>query len=359
MRRLSAGDIVLKVLGLLLLTAAALKGHELLTVPTIHRDFWSWRPFLIFEVEFELALGLWLLSGLFQRLAWLAALLCFGLFCSVTLYKGLTGAASCGCFGRVHVNPWVTLLAVDLPAVAALGLSRPRPAFAPLLSCVRGRHFLRTGREASLRHVLTEYTRPLPSWRRLAATAAVGMAVLGLTTPILVLHEPPTITLRYEVLEPETWVGQELPILPHIDIAERLGKGQWLAVLYHHDCPDCAAAIPLYEQMARDLAGNEDFLRVALIEVPPYGAGPVSGDSPCALGRLDESKEWFVTTPAVALLADGRVTSAWEAKAPDLETILQDLAASQQDQAQRTLSYHPYPEAMAGMNWRRVCTRGT
>jgi hypothetical protein len=42
----------------------------------------------------------------------------------------------------------------------------------------------------------------------------------------------------------------------------------------------------------------------------------------CVLGRLAESKEWFVTTPAVALLSDGQVKSAWEGKAPDLHTIL-------------------------------------
>ena len=77
----------------------------------------------------------------------------------------------------------------------------------------------------------------------------------------------------------------------------------------------------MYEQMARELAGNEDFLRIALIAVPPYGEGPVSENSPCTLGRLAETKEWFVTTPAVALLTDGKVTSAWEEQAPDLDEL--------------------------------------
>jgi hypothetical protein len=49
MKRLSGRDIVLKVLGLLLLVAAVLKGHELLTVPVANTDLWSWRPFLIFQ----------------------------------------------------------------------------------------------------------------------------------------------------------------------------------------------------------------------------------------------------------------------------------------------------------------------
>lgn len=98
-------NIILKLLGLLLLVAAVLKGYELLTVPMANTDIWSNRYFLIFQVEFELALGIWLLSGLFKRAAWLAALGCFSLFCCVALYKGISGAASCGCFGRVHVNP--------------------------------------------------------------------------------------------------------------------------------------------------------------------------------------------------------------------------------------------------------------
>jgi len=128
------------------------------------------------------------------------------------------------------------------------------------------------------------------------------------------------------VLEPETWVGKELPILEHINIGEQLKKGTWVVLLYHYDCPDCVKAIPMYEQMARDLEGNEDFIRIALIAVPPYGRGPVSENSPCTLGRLADVKEWFVTTPAVALLKDSQVKSAWEEKAPDLDTILQNMA---------------------------------
>jgi hypothetical protein len=137
------------------------------------------------------------------------------------------------------------------------------------------------------------------------------------------------VTSSYEVLEPETWIGKKLPILEHIDIGEQLKKGIWLILLYHYDCPDCAIAIPKYENMARDFAGNEDFLRVALVEVPPYGRGPVSENSPCCLGRLAGTKEWFVTTPAVALLADGKVKQTWEEKAPDFDTILQNMVKMQ------------------------------
>ena len=71
MRRPAASDIVLKALGLLLVTAAVLKAHELLTVPLLGNGLWSWRPFVIFQVEFELALGIWLVSGVAKPLGWL------------------------------------------------------------------------------------------------------------------------------------------------------------------------------------------------------------------------------------------------------------------------------------------------
>jgi len=187
-------------------------------------------------------------------------------------------------------------------------------------------------------------------------TAFLIISILGVSAPILALNGPPQITTHYEVLEPETWVGKELPILEHIDIAESLKKGPWLVLLYHYDCPDCAWAIPMYEQMARDLAGNEDFLRIALIAVPPYGRGSVSGNCPCALGRLAETKEWFVTTPAVALLTAGKVTSAWEGNAPDLDAILQSMAFKD-NQADRSVRYTK-TKVILTQNWARPLKGG-
>jgi len=312
----SASNIVMKLSGILLLTAAVLKGRQLLTEPVANNDIWSYRPFLIFVVEFELCLSMWLLSGLFKKSAWLAALSCFSLFSFITLYKGLSSAESCGCFGSVHVNPWITLFAIDLPAVMALAVFRPKG----------------------------EKLFAWPSTPRFATAAAVSLVALGVTIPVLAFNKPAGITSSYEVLEPEAWVGRKLPILEHVDIGEQLETGIWLVLLYHHDCPDCAAAIPKYERIARDMAGNEDFLRIALIEVPPYGQRPISDKSPCTLGRLADVKEWFVTTPVVALLTDSRITSAWEGEAPDFETILQKLTKIQKSRRKFAFFYQQINE---------------
>jgi hypothetical protein len=179
-----------------------------------------------------LALGMWFLSGVSgwgKRAAWWVAVGCFSLFGGITLYKGITGAASCGCFGRIHVNPWVTLLAIDAPAV--LGL-----LFLP----VRSDH--------------TRLTRL--SFSLIANIITILILVNGSSTVILALNPPPLINSRYEVLIPDDWPGKPFPYLEHIDIASRLSQGTWAVFLYHHDCPNCRTALPQYHRMARDLSSN-------------------------------------------------------------------------------------------------------
>jgi len=308
----STNDIVLKLLGILLLTAAILKGWQLLTEPVANNDIWSYRPFLIFTVEFEIALGIWLLSGLFKKAVWLAGLLCFGLFSCITLYKGITGAESCGCFGSVHVNPWITLFAVDIPAVILLVV------FRPALSFLR--------KQKSMKAFANKLLAPIPSKLRLTGIGGFLLLMLVSSTTVLALNEPARITSTYEILEPEAWVGKKLPIMEHIDIAEKLKKGRWLVLFYHHDCPDCIEAISQLQQIAHDLADNQDFLQIAIIEIPPYLSGTARGNSPCTLSRLNDNKEWFVTTPVVALLKNSLVRYVWEEKTPDLQTILEGIA---------------------------------
>ena len=281
---------------MLLLVGAALKGHQLLTEPMANTDIWSNRYFLIFVVEFELALGIWLLSGLFKKIAWIATVACFSIFCCITLYKGVTGAASCGCFGKVHVNPWITLIAIDLPCLFALLIFRPK--------------------DLKFKNLTKPLSLLTPSARisHIVAISAILLTCITVTTPILAFNEPVAVTSTYEVLEPETWIGKKLPILEHIDIKDKISKGNWLLLFYHHDCPDCQKAIVQYDQMAKDLQDNEDVLQIALIEVPPYSHAQISDAKVCTLGKLDDSKEWFITTPATVLLSGKIIKKIWQSK---------------------------------------------
>jgi uncharacterized membrane protein YphA (DoxX/SURF4 family) len=93
-------------LGLVLLLAAFLKGHEILTQPV--GDGWSGSVALQTAwVLVEVSLGLFLASGLFPRAARFVGAGLF-LFLSLFALRGAAaGAESCGCFGQVRMNPWL------------------------------------------------------------------------------------------------------------------------------------------------------------------------------------------------------------------------------------------------------------
>jgi hypothetical protein len=321
-------SIVLKILGVLLLTAVILKGWQLLTEPLANKDIWSYRPLLIFTVEFELALAIWLLSGLFKKAAWLASVAVFSLFSLITLYKALSGADSCGCFGAVKVNPWLTFFAIDLPAVIALLIFRPSdviPSTArnPQISSCHSER----SEEPAQRSATKLSTSPLwPLSPKITATALMVLLVIAISTSVLALNKPANTTSSYEVLEPETWIGNRLPILAYIDIGQQLEKGNWLVLFYHYDCPDCQKAISKYERVARDNEDSKNFPKVAFIEVPPYGRSIVNASSTYTVGKLSNIKEWFITTPAVILLTNSTVRNSWEQKAPDFDAVVKNIA---------------------------------
>jgi hypothetical protein len=98
------------LIGVVLLTAAALKTHQLAAGPTQENGLFTSRGSLIALVEFELALGLWLLVGAYPKQARLMALAAFAGFTLVSLFQTLTGVPTCGCFGNVPIKPWSTLL---------------------------------------------------------------------------------------------------------------------------------------------------------------------------------------------------------------------------------------------------------
>ncbi len=231
------------------------------------------------------------------------AVLAFGLFIAVTLQKGLIGAESCGCFGRVKVNPWITLLAIDIPLFLLLVIFRPRG--------------------------LKLLPPPWPSALHFFGVAIPTFVAFGIIIPVLVLNKPPDKTEKYEVIKPSEWIsgeeGEEWSMLKHIDIADSLRAGLAIVVFYSIECETCHEAIPLYDRMARDMAGNEDAIRFALIEIPPYASEKddiVPVDTPCLRGRLDSSKKWYVQTPLVVVVVDGRAVKFWEGEAPKLDEIL-------------------------------------
>ncbi len=314
-----ANITVMAAAGTMLLVASFMKTHQMVTEPIVSEGFWeSWEFFLV-QIPLEIGLGVWLISGLFRKGAWLGGLLAFGLFIGVTGYKWIGGAESCGCFGRVHVEPWKTLWFIDVPFFVLLLVFRPK-----------GVKLLPP---------------PWPSAKHFFGVAVPTLLVIGGIVPFMVLNKqvkpdyeeewtkpPPVIpdSNATTTVEPEPvaevweWLGQ-------IDVSESLREGIWIVLFYHSDCSDCREAIPVYEQMNDDLGGGEDTMRIAFIELPPYGDpgdSPVPDDSKCLQGRFI-GEEVLVMTPFVVVTIDGAVVNVWEGKAPVLDEILEAVFSAQ------------------------------
>ena len=261
------------LIGSLLLAAAALKGWQLATAP-LPPDSLLPRPVWAMLVEGELLLALWLLCGGLARLDWAACVGLFSLFATFTLYQLTIGAESCGCFGQVRVPPAVTL-ALDLAILAALFFCRP---------------------------TVSEST---PAWR-----LGVPLWILALVGPPAALamtsYTPGSLESGgVVVLEPQTWDGEPFPLTEHVDLPADLSEGRWTVVFYRHNCGKCLAELPDYHRRA---AAGE---RIALISVPPHAADRLAGQSAAAAvaGRLSDSRDWFIQTPAAVTLVDGVVTT--------------------------------------------------
>ena len=344
-----ANKILMAVVAAFLIAAAALKTNQILTEPIISKGFWESWTFFVIQIPLEFGLGIWLICGLFRKAAWLAGTLAFGGFVIITGYKAISGDVSCGCFGTVHVNPWITLLTIDLPLFILLLVFRPK-----------GEKLLPP---------------PWPSAKHFLGVVIPTVIFLAALVPVLVFNKPPENTDTREVIRPTQWtpvkpvkpltpdtntvpeangaVGvkppvtdantepnkaapinvqpqQEWPMLTRIDIADSLRSGIVVVLLYHFDCPGCQEAIPRYEKLNNELAGNEDAIKFAFIAVPPYGdekLNPVPKDTKCLSGKLiSDKKEIIIMTPFVVLLQDGAVVKAWEGKAPDLEELLNALS---------------------------------
>lgn len=294
-----ANRIAMWIAGGFLIVASALKSNQMLTEPIISNGFWeSWEFFLI-QIPLELGLGIWLVCGLFRKAAWLLGTIAYFGFIGITLYKSLTGAESCGCFGTIHVNPWITLSLIDIPIFLLLAIFRPRG----------------------------EKLFP-PPWPKLAYFFAIAIP----TFILLPIVEYTLMTNKQIKPAAQDWIVKSAaeqkttwPLLEDIDISDKLVAGVWVVFMYHNDCPTCKETLPKYLEMQKTLAGNENAINFAFIEMPPYGSDEqqlISPDVDVIRGKLSDKKKWFLQTPVVVVLNDGIAVGAYEGNAPGMDELL-------------------------------------
>ncbi len=121
-RAVHAGALV--ALGVFLVTTAVLKAHQLAYHGVPAAGLLTSVGSNVLVVVAEYLLGLWLITGLYQSTARLAAILHFSVFMEAALWLAFAGQESCGCLGQVAVNPWL-MVAVDFGILVGLVLLRP------------------------------------------------------------------------------------------------------------------------------------------------------------------------------------------------------------------------------------------
>lgn len=277
--------------GLVLLAAAGLKLYELLADGVI-----SWRggamEILRTPIAAELVFGALLLSSKCSPRIRRAVAALFGCFLAVSLYKGLAGFASCGCFGRIPLSPWFSA-AINV-FVIALILWPPTqaPERRALLPAARRRSLL------------------------MVAVAMIFVAgSMKALYPIAEKSETGGITYqrggRLALLSVEEWAGKPWPLLQYIDRGDELARGQWLAILYRGNCAACQRLLRSYANVpSRDHGGR----RVAWVEMPPFSPIVHSIPAEHTHCRLADNVEWVAETPTELLIDWGVVTSVRAAR---------------------------------------------
>ena len=119
-----ASGCIMRIVGTLLLGAALLKASGLGVDAVARMGFFSTPEVQLAIIEFEVFLGLWLWSAISPVGSWFAAVLTFIAFAGTSLYLGVIGQSSCGCFGRLSPSPWIAFT-LDMFVLAMLTVGRP------------------------------------------------------------------------------------------------------------------------------------------------------------------------------------------------------------------------------------------
>ena len=278
-----------------LLVAAVSKSYMLSTTPTMGDGILDNRLFQIALVNFELALSVWLIAGLMPRFSWLVTIACFSVFAIVSFYKAaVLHESSCGCFGAVQVNPWITMT-LDLAIIGLLIVFRPKGIL------FHWKAFLPAKLNGNLQ--LKSIGFFCLSWLLIAIPITV--AILSFKPAFIELNGTVRGSGNVVILEPESWEGQIFPLFAYVRSNVDFSTGKWLIVFYEAKCDKCKKELQELEA---------DSLSVLLLEVTGNTNNEIRhvfSTKPWFWGSLSHEKQWFIKTPTILEMNDGICVSVY------------------------------------------------
>jgi hypothetical protein len=220
-------------MAVVLLLAAGLETYQLVIEPTFDKNLFSAWWFNVFVVEFEIFFVFWLIFGLLPKLTWVADVSLFSIFAMVSCYKAISGETSCGCFGSVTVNPWLTMV-FDLGMIGLLW------KFQPVCATL------------NFQSIIDEFLKSFRLRKLILVVLVWFIIIIPITYAIFSVNKTDFGNLGVEfvgldgkkvlLLTPEKWNNKKFPLIPYIEkseMIERLKNGQWTVVLFSHQCEKC------------------------------------------------------------------------------------------------------------------------
>jgi thiol-disulfide isomerase/thioredoxin len=214
------------------------------------------------------------------------------MFALVSFYKAFSGEDSCGCFGKVPVNPWITT-SFDLLIIALLFYFKPnniKNIFNDIknintLKCFFSQHYSR----------LILYV---------GVFLLLGGAVytwIEQKTFDRLEHAGQVLKSNVVQLTPETWLGKELPLRDYIIDGREIMRGRWTVLLVRPGCEHCAK---VKKQLIQNAKQDQD--SIAILDIVAKIPQPDISEN-IRNYRLHSDFTWVADTPVVLFLQDGIV----------------------------------------------------
>ncbi|MDO5308643.1 MAG: hypothetical protein Q4G03_04010 [Planctomycetia bacterium] len=281
-----------------LATASSLKTKQLAS-QLLWSDNWLDSRFLAtVAAYFEATFAIWLLFGFLPRITRLASAALFLLFSSISFYKGISGASSCGCFGEVEVNPWVTFgidVVLLVLCVVARVPKKPHDSFDTL-------------RQLALPYLL------LTSAILVSMTLTIMAGRASSPQNALVDERQNLSSGSAILLDANLWLGRRCPIIRYCPLEKELESGTCLVMLGREDCRVCADKLPEIKEFA--LKRNEPLYKINLDAKEVFFSSEKHEDEDLTVGYLTPAAEWVGRTPQVFELKDGIVTNIFAFEKP-------------------------------------------
>jgi hypothetical protein len=218
----------------------------------------------------------------------LATISLFLVFSSVSFYKTISGATSCGCFGNVEIPPLYTAI-FDTFVISLLIVFRPRTPW--FHSVVDAKYW------SDVKYQISNY---------FLIVIPLGSFVFWQVTQVNIskLEEIGQLLEQGSVvrLEPRRWLNKEFPLRDYCDIGKKITDGHWIVLLRRTGCIECQDAKPFIVKLVK--AKN---CPLAVLEMNVGGNNPDFEKVDFITGFLNREMSWFAETPIVMELENGIV----------------------------------------------------